>query len=167
VPKRLPDRWSPECIAEFRAAAWQRYLDALRLAEAERKTGAIYLWGYSAEMLLKAAYFSVLGFARTATIDFTHLNSAISRGRMVFAIPWPRPGAGHNIRAWAELLVRERIALGVAYPNPFALDLQQHGARISRLWTESLRYHKNVAYKHEVKRVRDAVDWLLVNETRL
>ena len=50
MPKRLPERWQPECIREFRAAARQRYNDGLALAGQGRRTGAVYLWGYSAEI---------------------------------------------------------------------------------------------------------------------
>ena len=39
------------------------------------------------------------------------------------------------------------------------LDLNLFG----QLWTESLRYHNNLAYQHEVTQVRLAAEWLLVN----
>ena len=38
---------------------------------------------------------------------------------------------------------------------------------LEHLWSESLRYHKNVAYRHEVRRVKNAVEWLLVHSTLL
>jgi hypothetical protein len=165
MPRILPDRWQPESIREFRASARQRFDDALACAGQGRRTGAIYLLGYSAEMLLKGAYFSALGHGETATLGWrTEILPAIHRGRNTFVIPWPPQGQGHNVRAWAELLIVERAHLGTPYSSPFDTDLQARGQRIGDLWSETLRYHKNVAYLHELRKVREAVEWLLANE---
>jgi hypothetical protein len=162
MPRRLPARWQPECIREFRASARQRFNDALALAAAGRRTGAIYLWGYSAEMTLKASYFS-LTLAETDPITWGgHVLPAIQHGKTARGIAWPVPGQGHNVRAWAELLVAERAATpGLAYAPQFGREVQSCGQRIGQLWSETLRYHKNVAYLHEVAQVREAAEWLL------
>ena len=66
MPQRLLDRCSlDDSIREYRAAARQRFDDALAMALQWRRTGAIYLWGYTAEMILKAAYFSLIGLPET------------------------------------------------------------------------------------------------------
>ena len=52
-------------IREFRNAAWRRYQEARRLAINGDRLAAIYLWGYAAEMLLKAAYFRLVGWSPT------------------------------------------------------------------------------------------------------
>jgi hypothetical protein len=164
MPKRLPDRWRPECIREFRLSARERFDAGVALAAAGRRTGAIYLWGYCAEMLLKAAYFSVIGVAPDTLIDWKlSILPAIERAKKQFQIGWPSKGQGHNIRAWAELLVAERVDLGTAYPVPFGLAVQRQGQRIGQLWSETLRYHSNVAYLYEVAQIREATEWLLVN----
>ena len=41
------------------------------------------------------------------------------------------------------------------------------GQRIGQLWRETLRYHKNRAYLYEVRQVREATEWLLVNSDDL
>ncbi len=56
----------------------------------------------------------------------------------------------------------ERLS-AVPYALSFGLELQKRGQRIGQLWSETLRYHKNIAYPHEVRQVREAVAWLLVN----
>lgn len=164
VPKRLPDRWQPESIREFRAAARHRFDDGLALAAVGRRTGAIYLWGYSAEMTLKAAYFA-LTLAATDPITWAgHVLPAINHGRNVRLIAWPLSGQGHNVRAWAELLVAERAATpGQAFPAALGRQVQVCGQRIGRLWSEVLRYHKNIAYPYEVAQVREAAEWLLAH----
>src|SRR5437899_6607599 len=108
MPKRLPARWRPESIREFRVSAQRRFDEGMALAAGGHRTGAIYLWGYAAEMTLKAAYFAVIGLAEREPITWVgHLQPAIARG-IGFGIAWPPQGAGHNVRAWAELLVAER-----------------------------------------------------------
>lgn len=164
MPKRLKDRWRPECIREFRAAARLRYNDGLTLATQSRRTGAIYMWGYSAEMTLKAAYFS-LTLAETVPLTWPgHIQPAIQHGKTAHGITWPGHGQGHNVRAWAELLVAERASTpGLAYSPADGLQIQTCGQRIGLLWSETLRYHDNLAYPHEVTQVRLATEWLLAN----
>jgi hypothetical protein len=166
MPRRLLDRCAPDSIAEFRAGARQRFDDAVALQNRGRRTGAIYLWGYAAEMTLKAAYFTLLGRAETQALSWTaDILPAINRGRTALGIAWPIQGQGHNVRAWAELLVLERAAnTAWAYPTAaFAVAVQRAGQRFEPLWRETLRYHKNIAYPHEVRQVREAAEWLLTH----
>lgn len=171
MPRSLPARWQPESIREFRASALRRYQEGISLSIAGReyRTGAIYLWGYAAEMTLKAAYFRLLGLAETVVIGWgANILPAINRRRTVLGVVWPVSGQGHNVRAWADLLIAERAAmLGAAYAPVFGLQVQECGQNIGTLWSETLRYHKNVAYLYELRRVQDGVEWLLVNEAML
>ncbi len=114
-------------------------------------------------MTLKAAYFS-LALTDTTPITWVgHLQPAIHHGRTVRMILWPNQGAGHNVRAWAELLVVERAATaGMAYAPADGRQIQACGQRIGQLWNESLRYHNNLAYQHEVTQIRLATEWLLI-----
>src|SRR5689334_22497668 len=116
MPKRLLAQWQPESIREFRASARRRFDEGMALTAAGHRTGAIYLWGYSAEMTLKAAYFSLLGSGETAVLTWAgDIVPAINTGRGM-GIAWPPQGQGHNVRAWAELLVLTRAATpGAAY----------------------------------------------------
>jgi hypothetical protein len=82
MPRRLLDRCNPDSIQEYRAAARERFHDGLAMAGRGRRTGAIYLWGYAAEMFLKAAYFSVIGTPETRSLTWgADLRPAILRGR--------------------------------------------------------------------------------------
>jgi hypothetical protein len=139
VPRRFQDRWRPDCIRQFWAAALERYNDGLACAGAGRRAGAIYLWGYSAEMILKAAYFTLTGVADSTPLTIAgHITPAINHGRNTRGIPWPPQGQAHNVRAWAELLIAERAARGAAYAPDIALAVQQCGQRIGSLWRTSL-----------------------------
>src|SRR5260370_33516195 len=104
MPKRLPARWQPESIREFRASAGRQFAEGIALAGLGYRTGAIYLWGYAAEMTLKAAYFALLGRLDTAVLSWRgDIVLAIESGRLM-RIAWPSAGQGHNVRAWAEVL---------------------------------------------------------------
>ena len=98
-----------------------------------------------------------------------HIQPAINRGRAApLSIAWPNQSAGHNIRAWAELLVGVRaLDPATAYGPAFAGQVQRSGQRLWQLWRETLRYHKNRAYLYEVQQVRDATGWLLVHQNDL
>jgi hypothetical protein len=135
------------------------------MAAQGRRTGAIYVWGYASEMVLKAAYFSFIGLADSAPITWpVHLQPAIARGRATHGIPWPMAGAGHNVQAWADLLVAERaLAVATVFTPDLRTAVRANGQRIYRVWRETLRYHKNIAYHYEVNQVREAAEWFLVN----
>jgi hypothetical protein len=62
MPKLLLARsiQAPETVGSFLAAADQRFKDAEALEAAGRRLGAVYLYGYAAEMLIKSAYFRVV-----------------------------------------------------------------------------------------------------------
>ena len=170
MPKRLLSRCQPDSIREFRASARQRYDDGLIAAAGGRGLAAIYLWGYSAEMILKAAYFSVIGVTDGISLQMAaDIMPAIQLGRGL-GIPWPHGGQGHNVRAWGELLVMERATHpdpALAYSVDFGDQVQANAQRISQLWNETLRYHKNKPYSYEVTQVREAAEWFIVNTTHL
>jgi hypothetical protein len=169
MPRRLIDRCQLDSIREFRLSARQRYQDGLALAGTGNRTAAIYLWGYAVEMTLKAAYFTLFGLAEEDAINPKHLKDAAKRGRDIpLNIAWPSAGEGHNVRAWAELLVGVRaLDPATAYEPAFAKQVQGCGQGVGELWKSTLRYHKNRAYEHEVRQVREATEWLLVNSDAL
>lgn len=171
MPRRLLDRCAPDSIREFRAAARQRFEDGRTLAAADRRTAAIYLWGYCSEMTLKAAYFATLGFLSTQPITSADLRAAALTAPGL-GVAWPglpHYPKFHDLRAWAELLAATRVAMpGRAYADPaFATRMVARCTRLQRVWSEILRYHKNVAYLFELEQVREAAAWLLRNSTQL
>ena len=166
MPKSLLERYQPDSICEFRAAAKQRSRDAQALLAAERRTAAIYLWGYAAEMTLKASYFTVFGFSDIQHITMADLHAAKNAAPHFGVAPFANL---HDIRGWAELLVATRASIpGVAFPIPgFGNNVVTGSKRIHVLWRETLRYHKNVAYGYELEQVQTAAQWLLANSVNL
>ena len=168
MPRRLIERCHSDSIREFRESARNRYDDGLILASAGHRTAAIYLWGYAVEMTLKAAYFALIGLAEDDVITVpNHIRPAIARGKAApLHIHWS--GGGHDVRAWAELLVGVRaLNTATSFPSVFGNQVQSSGQRVGQLWRETLRYHKNRAYAHEVQQVRLATEWLLIHAKSL
>jgi hypothetical protein len=117
-------------------------------------------------MILKASYFSVIGFTDNQHITIADLHAARLSAPGLGVAPFANL---HDLRGWSELLVATRASLpGYAYPIPgFGNRIVAAGFRIHALWRESLRYHKNIAYEHEVVQVKSESQWLLVNASNL
>jgi hypothetical protein len=57
---------------------------------------------------------------------------------------------------------------GLADSDPaFGSQVSAEANTLYGLWRETLRYHKNVAYPHEVARARAAAEWLLTHSSKL
>jgi len=162
-----------ESISGFRLAARDRFEDAIELASADHRTGAIYLWGYAAEMTLKAAYFSLIGFDDSKPIERNpDLKDAISRASKVIqglSNAMPDEERGHNVRAWAEMLVETRAndSTKTPYAARFGREIQKYGQRIEQLWRVTLRYRHVDAYFCEVLQMHQAVRWFLDHSDEL
>src|SRR5438105_6456634 len=100
-------RLSPHhTIREFRAAAGLRFREGRRLALAGDRLAAIYLWGYTAEMLLKAAYFRLRGWLPSQPITMIDIRNARQYAMTTLHLAWPQNL--HDLSRWRELLVEER-----------------------------------------------------------
>lgn len=146
-------------IREFRLAAGQRYREAVHLATAGDRLAAIYLCGYAAEMLLKAAYFRLIGRNPTAPITISDLQSAKHYATTTLGLI----GFGnlHSLTSWAELLVEERRLRGLPLPASMARGLHARVRRIYANWRETIRYRANRPYRGEVADTMQSVFWML------
>jgi hypothetical protein len=146
-------------IRTFRAAAKLRYDEACGLAHRGDRLAAIYLWGYCAEMLFKAAYFRLIGWAPGQLITLTDLNQAKSHAIHHLGLHWH--SNLHDLTRWRELLVEERKIRMIPYEAIFSRALNARVNRIFLNWREYLRYRVNNPYQGEVAAVFQAVHWLL------
>jgi hypothetical protein len=166
MPKPLLQRFCRDCVYEFRRAAQVRFDDGISAAQTGRRSAAVYLSGYAAEMTLKAAYFHLLGFAPLQPITMADLRAAtLSAPRLGFV--WA--GKFHDLHSWSQLLVATRAANpGWGYANPaFGIQVLAAGTKLQALWSETIRYHGNVPYSHEVSAVTSAAEWLLINSHQI
>ena len=160
MPRLLPARCRPDSIAEFRAAAERRFEEGAVLEHGGHRTGAIHLWGYAAEMVLKAAFFELDGFPMRRTITRRDRRRAEQRAAQFGLAPARGP---HDVRMWAELLVAERLRRGRRYRRSgFGVEVVRRAARVAAVWAVELRYHPNRAYEFEVRRMRADVGWIFI-----
>lgn len=166
---------APLSIRSLRVAAEQRHRDALQLlaragAKPDRKHrwAAVYLWGYTAEMMLGAAAFKAMGFSLTEKIDDDTRRLKMSQARKTtFADGAPLMGnEPHPIVGWARYFVHLRST-----SNPIrgvdAANLLSRVDVVWRHWRPDLRYHAADVADRQLSEVRDAVEWLLENVNRI
>ncbi|HUY31770.1 MAG TPA: hypothetical protein VMV69_03250 [Pirellulales bacterium] len=167
MPKRLPERCRPDSIREFRLAARERFKDGVSMIHVGRRTAAVYVFGYTVEMTLKAAYFKVLGFVQSQTIAINHLHGA-KAGAAALGVVWKGNNL-HSIESWSDLLVATRASQpGWGYQDPaLGKMVLETGRLVGQVWIETLRYRKNRAYPFEVNQVREAAEWFLFNSQQI
>lgn len=149
----------PHTVRAFRAAAGARFREGVKLAVADRPLGAVYLFGYAAEMLLKAAYFRLAEWAANEEIALDHVGDARRHAVQNLEVRWA--GNLHDLGAWAELLIRDRTRRGQPYPRPFSRRLRARVSRLYANWRESLRYHDARPFAGELASIRESAAWLL------
>ena len=138
------------------SAASERYDDGVHLAGATppRLTGAVYLFGYAAEILLKAAYFEFTQVPPGDDLFVAGHFSAVKKHQ-----DYGSPNL-HEVDRWANLLIQERVRQGNPLNPLTATLLRYHVGQVSQNWKETLRYRSTRANQAEYDEVKAAVDWL-------
>ena len=167
MPLTLAARIGTDTLGKLERAARRRYAEALHLAPDE-PLGAIYLFGYTIEIRLKAAYYRVVGLATPSPIDRVRRQFGESRIRTLLLLS-SRTAVGHNLIGWARLLEDARASTpGVAaLPLPMATQMYAHVQNVAACWTEVLRYRANKPYNEELTAVRSGAEWFKRNARRL
>jgi hypothetical protein len=153
-------------IRRFRAAAHDRYNEAIRLAAAHDRLAAIYLAGYVAEMCLKAAYFQAIGFSETQMIRFQDLQNARNVAINSLQLGWHGRNL-HDLESWGNLLIAERQRRGMRYPPNFVRSLNARIRSVRMNWAPELRYQVNRPHRAEVRIVIEASTWFLGHHREL
>jgi len=79
----LAKRIGLDTVAKLEAAASRRFEEAESLRQNGRLTGAVYLYGYVAEVCLVAAYFRLIGYRPSTEITRDQRNKALSEARQL------------------------------------------------------------------------------------
>ena len=169
------NRIGDDTLAKLEAAATMRFREARKLQGQGERLGALYLYGYTIEMRLKAAYYRLAGLG-----DNDDLSQRLAPGAQsprsaaeaqIRALPGLNPGAsvGHHLEGWVRLLVRTRSSHRVVppYGNVFEQQLSDHVQAAARQWKEYLRYRANRPYDEELRDVTDAARWIGRNYHKL
>jgi hypothetical protein len=146
-----------ETWVSMERAGDERFWDGLVLAAGSepRTTGAVYLFGYAAEMILKVAYFRFTGLAAAQDIA-----PALRAARTT--AHFHRQNL-HYLMGWANLLIATRVAAGRPLHPVVAGLLQLHILQLQSHWSEVLRYRAVTAVPAELEEVYNSLDWLRAN----
>src|ERR1041384_7722171 len=109
MPLVLRANKKPHTIRTFRAAAMARLVESQIMAGQENRLASIYLLGYAAEMLLKAAYFRLAGYSLNQAITVPEMYAAKDYAVKILKCPWAGNNL-HDLRGWQTLLTEERKA---------------------------------------------------------
>ena len=154
-----------DCIAEFEAAAVQRHQEARDLLRRSRDLGAIYLYGYSVELRLKAAYFATPGVVTSAGRPFGPTDPITDKDRNTAVGGWAALGLtkrpnGHHLAFWAALLVARRATSVRPYPTGFGNLVVAKATELYLEWRETLRYRATRPVPRELRYVRERAEWV-------
>jgi hypothetical protein len=166
-------RAGDETLGKLERAARRRFREARKLQAAGEALGAVYLYGYSVEISLKAAYYRTIGLVPANKIHRQlHRRQAEQDIRDMIeakgALP-PRPSgdripAGHHILGWARLLEGKRKN---PWPPTFKASLDNHANGVFHCWAEFLRYRTTKPSDEELQSVAFAARWFRRNRARL
>lgn len=167
VPLRTSLESSPETVQEFEAASQERYLEGLELMLANQCGAGVYLMGYAAEIVLKEAYFRLIGSGLTDRVG-TLLPPARTWGRANLPQPISDDESYHSLRFWAALLCARRTGLGKPFPPAFESELLRTSSRLYVAWWVEMRYHVlSQASLGDARDVYNDVTWIISNRLQL
>jgi hypothetical protein len=148
-----------ETVQDLELAAEARYWESISLLTEGHSHGGVYLLGYTAEMLLKAACFR-FGAAPPTTPVVGLL--ALCRARYVNLYARSEPIEGyHNPLFWAELLIEDRRAQLKPLPATVEQQLLLVSGFVKDNWTVSMRYqHLPALPPQTLEEFLEAVGWL-------
>jgi hypothetical protein len=152
-------------LQDLELARGERLWDAVALWDHKRSQGAVYLFGYHAEMSLKLAYFRSRGLAASTALNRALLNTAAARA-VVLHVATAHENF-HSPRFWRDLLVAERAAANRPLDPTLATDLHAHVEAVYTRWRVEMRYDPPSTSGTDVELAQSAVDWIDRNLSRL
>jgi hypothetical protein len=162
---------SPDTINRLEQAAKNRYQEATRLREQRRLLCALYLYGYSVEMCLAAAYYRSAGFSPNSPIERDTRERQMKYARTLRDVDnKPLMDAHpHPLVGWARFLYwRRRLSSQLGADETRRLREALHKAEtVYKHWRPELRYKTTDVSPAQLEEVRRCVDWFIANRGRL
>lgn len=153
-----------ETVQEFELASAQRYREGASLAASGFGGAGVYLLGYTAEMLLKNAYFRFTG-AQPGDLIQPRLGPARNVGRSY--IPHVPHESYHSLHFWALLLRETRRRQHRPLADDVDAPFMSRTRRLHQNWSVEMRYQRDQAQPREVQSVYEDVTWLRDNSVAL
>lgn len=149
-----------DSIEELEAAGMDRWQESLTLGRRGFLTGASYLAGYVAEIILKCAVLRVWGYGPRETIDRSTLRTLAEMGRRDLGIREEHEGF-HSPLFWARFLVESRARFGAALVPGITERLLTNCQRIWSNWNPVLRYKIIEVEPFMLRQLLNDAGWLL------
>jgi hypothetical protein len=151
-------------VQDFELAAEERFLDAEELLVRGNATGATYLAGYVAEIVLKYAVFR---FDGAALHDVTTARLAPVKRWAQHSLPGIPFTSYHNVLFWAHVLRKKRVDRGRPLPELVSQNLMRVAFRVHGAWSVHLRYFGLELAIDSAKSMFMDVAWLKKNHGSL
>jgi hypothetical protein len=148
---------APETISDFAAAAAQKFHEGIELGMAGRGGAAIYLMGYSAEMLLKVACFR---FDGATPADLVAPRLAPAKNWLQARLPALPHEGYHSLMFWSTYLTERRADAVRPLDATLTGELVHHTRRLYQSWWIEMRYRPDQSLPTEVERAYRDVCWL-------
>jgi hypothetical protein len=164
MPLRYRLEQQSETLLSFELASHAKYLEGYDLMFRGYGGAGMYLMGYSAEMLLKTAYFRYSGAQPSDRISALLAPAQQTAKRL---IPGVSPEGNHSLRYWALLLRAKRSQRNHPLPGIIDASFVSRTRRLHQNWWVGMRYRPDSSEPLEVLSLRDDVDWLRANHGKL
>jgi hypothetical protein len=164
MSKTLAEPLGYDTISRFVKSAPLRLEEGDVLSK-DYRLAAIYLYGYAAEMILKAAYFKNLRYPVIAEIDRDTRKRA---GFVAELQGFMKRREPHNIAGWARLLVWDKMTLHTpAYEPTLSREIVAKAETVYQNWRPEMRYRNTSPNGATVAIGRSAVACLVANYSRM
>jgi hypothetical protein len=162
---------APNTVRQLERAAANRFGEAELLEKQNRWLGALYLYGYSVEMCLAAAYFRSAGFSLTQEIEDGERTRRMAAARRQ-SHPDGAPlmsNAPHPLDGWARLLQWHRQSSGAltVQDEQRLAEAVQRAKCIYKHWRPELRYKTTNVTRNQLNEAHWCVSWFLAQRGRL
>ncbi|HEV2970847.1 MAG TPA: hypothetical protein VGY55_12825 [Pirellulales bacterium] len=161
----LADHLAPDTIMKLECAAKMRFDDAQKLNSQGHLLAAVYLFGYSVEMYLTAAYFRSSGFSSNSPIDRDIRRRRMAQARQITVTSGQQlmNADPHPLVGWARFLEWQRLARGNLAPNE-SRRLKEaivNAELVYKHWRPELRYKVTNVSPNQLAEVRTAATWFV------
>ena len=166
----LADHIAPDSIGRLRRAAQGRFEEAVMLIAKKRYLTALYLFGYSVEMCLTAAYFRRVGFDSNRPIDRETRARRMAQARQLrTSADEPMMSSDpHPLVGWARFLEWQRSQTKLSNEDSQRLKEAIHRAeKVYKHWRPHLRYKTSDVALNQLNEVHWGAAWFLGQQGRL
>ena len=150
---------APNTVRQLEVAAERRYEEGECLKRQNRLLAALYLYGYSVEMCLAAAYFRSAGFSLSQTIDDDTRRRRMAQARQLRLMS----NEPHPLDGCARVLEWHRHSSGSIAPQEQdrLREAVRKAERVYRHWRPELWYKLTCVPTNQLDEVRRCVRWFI------